>query len=309
MKLRRTPPRRRGFTLIELMVVIGIIILLVSLLTGSIILAIGKVDQVRTQKEIGALAQSLKQFESDFNIAVPPPSRLWLDDSMVYNTASPPAGIPATVAPQLAADSQAFLRKVWPRLTFGTGATPVNWSGTGTGNKVLEGEEVLVFFLGGARSGSVFNGFATDPVNPMNPSSSKRKGPYFQFDTNRLTAGPSGVYLMYNDPYGTNMPYAYFSSGKSANGYNPYPTLGPDCPSILAQNTTGTPAALLPYFQTSGTVTQFYNADTFQIISAGKDGKFGPGGLWSPTSGPAGTAPNGADDQSNFYDNKLGVTP
>src|SRR5262245_23672285 len=125
MKLRRTPPRRRGFTLIELMVVIGIIIVLVSLLTGSIILAMNKIDQVKTQREIGGLAASLKQFESDFNVHVPPPSRIALHPTLAQYTSS--------TATQLDIDSLAFLRKVWPQI-FANGS--INW---GPNNTAFDG--------------------------------------------------------------------------------------------------------------------------------------------------------------------------
>jgi general secretion pathway protein G len=303
MKLRRTPPRRRGFTLIELMVVIGIIILLVSLLTGSIILAINKLDQVKTQREIGGLAASLKQFQSDFNLAAPPPSRITLHPTLAQYTSS--------TATQLDIDSLAYLRKVWPRIFTGS-TTTIAWGPNGTAfDNTLEGEECLVFFLGGMQVKNASNqwmciGFSTDPTNPMNATVTGRKGPYYQFDSTRLVQAPTTAkFLMYLDAYSSNStgsPYAYFSSGKAANGYNAY--TGSDCASLNGGN-------LQPYYQPSGTTKQYYNADTFQIISAGKDQLFGPGGQWQASIGPANPAltPNGADDQSNFYDSKLGVTP
>jgi hypothetical protein len=232
---------------------------------------------------------------------------------MLYST--PPTGYtPAQVA-QLATDSQAFLRKVWPRLQFGAGAPKVDWNSDGTlgnFNGILEGEECLVFFLGGANNGTTFIGFSTDATNPMNPATGRR-GPYYQFEMPRVKPGPSTTFagaarpfFMYADPYGT--PYAYFSSINGPNNYSAYRGVMPagkqhDCFSL---------ANFPPYFQPPPSPTaalQFYNPDTFQIISAGKDGKFGPGGSWSPQSGPSGTAPNGADDLSNFYDSRLGVVP
>jgi hypothetical protein len=53
----------------------------------------------------------------------------------------------------------------------------------------------------------------------------------------------------------------------------------------------------------NGNATAYWNPNSFQIISAGKDQAFGPGGLWgtnNPASGP------GADDISNFSSSKLG---
>jgi prepilin-type N-terminal cleavage/methylation domain-containing protein len=324
MTLHRQRPRRRGgFTFIELLVVIGIIALLVSLLAGATIFALNRVDQVKTQREIGGLANAIKQFEADFNISVPPPSRIALHPTL--------AGYGSN---QLDIDSLAFLRKVWPRIYSSGGS--INWGPNNTSfDGVLEGQQCLVFFLGGIQATDpktglwTCQGFATDPANPMNASIAGRKGPYYSFESPRLQAGPGG-FLQYLDPYGT--PYAYFSSGKAANGYNAYagaPSTWPspsyasppspafpsfDCPSLFwTDPATGKNYEIQPYYQLSGTggttTLKYYNADTFQIISAGKDQKFGPGGNWTSQSGPAGTAPNGADDFSNFYDSRLGATP
>jgi hypothetical protein len=125
------------------------------------------------------------------------------------------------------------------------------------------------------------------------------------------------------DRAGLDKPYAYFSSGTRSNGYNAYVGIGSDCLSLA------TPQAILPspyngwptppgpplaYAQNTGQPTyQYYKADTFQIISAGKDRVFGPGLYWVPSMGAsgmsnAGAAP-GVDDLTNFYDSKLGVTP
>jgi prepilin-type N-terminal cleavage/methylation domain-containing protein len=345
MTLHRQRPRRRGgFTFIELLVVIGIIALLVSLLAGATIFALNRVDQVKTTREEGGLANSIKQMEADFNVSVPPPSRIRLR-ATISNYTLP-------TADQLDYDSYAFLRKLWPRIS-GT----INWGPNGAGGDyVLEGQQCLVFFLGGIQATDpktslwTCQGFSTDPANPMNTSVTGRKGPYYTFEGPRLvqpanlpptalaTASTQATcsFLEYLDPYG--VPYAYFSSGKSANGYNPYagitsanlsslnaksypysgttpPTFPcPDCPSLFwTDPSTGNKYAIQPYYQLSGTgasmTLKYYNADTFQIISAGKDQKFGPGGNWTPQSGPGGTSPNGADDFGNFYDSRLGATP
>src|SRR5207248_1531508 len=119
---------------------------------------------------------------------------------------------------------------------------------------VLEGEECLVFFLGGIQTTNPPNcvGFSTDPFNPASlpvPGSGEtRKGPYFNFKANRLVLGPSGKFLMYNDPYGT--PYAYYSSYKLKNGYSRYGTN--DCPTLAKQFglTQG------PYYSAAASATQ-----------------------------------------------------
>jgi prepilin-type N-terminal cleavage/methylation domain-containing protein len=322
MRLRRTRVRRRdGFTLIELLIVIGIIAILASLTTSAVFAAFTKMREVKCRNEISDLSNSMKQMESDYNITVPPPSRLWLDETGTYSTV--PAGVPAgtTLAQlaQLAVDSEAYVKKVWPRHQY-----PIDWNGNGTIDNqgvVLEGSQVLVFFLGGARNSSgAFIGFSADPTNPMNTNAAiKRKGPYFQFVAGRVQPlNGSSTYPAYFDTYSNSpalagdMPYAYFSSGKSANGYSPYannPALGAsDCPSLVGFNAANQAGLVLPYFQpaAAGQPIVFFNSDTFQIISAGKNQIFGAGGAWTLTTGSQ-VGKAGLDDLSNFGSTRLGA--
>ena len=278
--------RRVGFTLIEMLVVIAIIAVLASLLTSGVVATLRKMDEVKTRHEISALANSNKQFQSDFHITLPPPSRLWLDETMTY--ANPPQGYTMAQVQQLGVDSQNYLRKVWPQLQFATNTAnphPIDWNSDGTpgnSNFILEGQQCLVFFLGGVRQGNnAFLGFAStiNPakgyVDPMDTSNTnKRNGPYFQFDPNRVQISGTNGYAQYTDPYGSV--YAYFSSGKSANGYNAYWNVNslnqPDCPSLTAMNyTTGLPQSIQPYCSNQTAPLQYYNPDTFQIISAGNN--------------------------------------
>jgi hypothetical protein len=83
-------------------------------------------------------------------------------------------------------------------------------------------------------------------------------------------------------------PYVYFSSGPRPNGYSGLP------------NTLGVSA----YLQTANPLA-YQNSTTFQIISSGANGQFGPGGIvWPPALIGA-----GADDMTNFTDVKLGSAP
>jgi prepilin-type N-terminal cleavage/methylation domain-containing protein len=335
MKLHRTPPRRSdGFTLLELMIVIGIILLLISMLIAGISYAFGRADEVKVRHEISSMSSALKQWQTDFSVNVPPPSRIALYQNYSSYTSN-----------QLDTESLAFLFKVWPRVFGGPGGTvAVNWGPNNQGgNFVLEGEECLIFFLGGRQSTNaagqwMCTGFATDPTNPMSTASGlgQTKGPYYVFDSNRLARAQSiglqtaANFLVYVDPFGTNVPYAYFSSGKGKNTYNAYAgapstwtnpgfTSPPqpaypsyDCPSLFwTDPKSGKRYEIQPYYQMVNNAPQYYNSDSFQIICAGKDGKFGAGGQWSSQSGPAGagTFPNGGDDLSNFYDSRLGVVP
>jgi hypothetical protein len=103
---------------------------------------------------------------------------------------------------------------------------------------MLEGEQCLAFFLGGipsqTSSGFVMTGFSRNGNNPGGLGGADREPPFFEFKSNRLvqwipqppyvppnTIGTAPGYPSYLDGYGKT-PYAYFSSYKTANGYNRY---------------------------------------------------------------------------------------
>src|SRR5262249_18605964 len=112
---------------------------------------------------------------------------------------------------------------------------------------------------------------------------------------------------------GTEMPYAFFSSHK-----NTYNSAGADFP-----------VSLMPLgacFEPSSSPVRYVYPTRFQIISAGPDGAFGPGGAWSSATAtnyaafppgyvlglpappdPSQKKPAGGDDQANFYDARLGA--
>jgi general secretion pathway protein G len=288
---------RAGFTLIELLVVIAIIAILVSLSAAGVMKVLWKIPEVQTRTEIGEFDTALGSFMADYGLSDPPPSVL------VLNEASPQSG-----------PSGPFLTKV-----FGKNLGPTDWNGDGTigGTWVLEGEQCLVFYLGGipntqqvaggsARAGL---GFSTNNMKPSFGSMATetmgaRRGPYFQFQSSRLVAGPaaSANFFMYIDAWKSKTsplystlggsPYAYFSSnGLNNTGYLSNGML--DCQSIGAA----------PYRDAS-TPPNFTFSNKYQIISAGQNGQFGAG-VWTPSNGAPDVA--GRDDQANFSRLLLGA--
>src|SRR5262249_44521606 len=124
-----------------------------------------------------------------------------------------------------------------------------------------------------------------------------------------LVSRGGSAFFSYTDPYDRNQPYAYFSSYGSRNGYNRYYSALPpnnisDCNGL----------GVWPYAEATLPSMRYLNPETFQIISAGDDGTFGQGSnltltpipTWTRTAA-ASSGCIGADDQSNFYDNKLGI--
>jgi prepilin-type N-terminal cleavage/methylation domain-containing protein len=335
--------RRQGFTLVEMIVVITIILVLAGLLLGAIGKAMGRVQEVRTRSDISQLAQAVSAFGVQYNVTYIP-SRIRLCELYNQYTSLYPQPNPNNPMYQYELDSVAYLQKVWPRILApggGAWAAPngwIDWNGDnqqGTTPYDLEGEQCIVFFLAGIQSPQnianagpvgVF-GFGTNPRNPADRSGGV-VSPFFDFKTDRLFTGAQNGFYAYIDGYGQNDGtgknlYVYFSSYKSRNGYNRYATiLGSDCASIP---TAYAPYGVWPYFDGAN----YLNADTFQIISAGRDGRFGPG--FNPVANPPGPTwsttsagdvyPNqnvagydaylhtgpGYDDLSNFHTLFLGV--
>jgi prepilin-type N-terminal cleavage/methylation domain-containing protein len=249
--------RRSAFTLIELLVVITIIALLVSLMLAAIFRALAVVKDVQNRNDISQIADAIAAFKRANEV-----------DYI-------PSKIDLTGATQ--ADND-YLGRVFPQLPVGYAA----WSGLGT----LQGDQCIVFFLGGYQSGGACSGFSSDPKNPWQaPAAGEiRKGPYYDFKVARLRA-VNGTALSYMDVFGFQ-PFAYFTSYGTSNSY-----VTTDCSAIGAK----------PYLQSTGV---YMKPDSFQLLSAGPDGQWGPGGLYNPATLRGGT---GADDSSNFAPGRLGA--
>jgi hypothetical protein len=230
-----------------------------------------QLQEARIRNEITQLHMAVSNFEGEYGYL---PSRITLND-------------PSDTA------STRLLARMFPRYDR---TRTYKWNGQNSDRATLEGHQCLVFFLGGIPTDTdppVCQGFSTNPADPTEFSSPRdRKAPLFAFDSSRLKRGPNG-FLYYLDP-SHQAPYAYFRSGATNNSFNP-----DDCRSI---GSLGLDCGVVkPYFLEHPLV--------WQIISAGADGKFGPGGIpWSPAC-PVKAHTPGADDLANFADGPLGRAP
>jgi hypothetical protein len=269
--------------LIEVLVVVAIIMILISLTSAAVFKALGRGNQVQARSEIALLESALALCRSDLGLDVIP-SFLVLREDGQYQLAGPyQAQYPKTIA---------LLQKMFGR-HFKVGS-PHDWNGNGIidqGELVLEGPHCLVFFLGGIPTppGGTdgCTGFSANRANPT-ALGGTRLGPYFEFKSNRLRRETSGLardFLVYLDVWEAQ-PYAYFSATKAGNDYTA------DCPSL----------GIRPYFDLS---RRFLNPNGCQILCAGPDRQFGPGGLWNPAKGY--TSGPGVDDLSNFSATPLGI--
>ena len=144
-----------------------------------------------------------------------------------------------------------------------------------------------------------------NPALPPQSQGERRDGTYFEFQTPRLkpytSPGSTGAFPVYLDGWFGNsknpngQPYAFFSSYGTGGAGNYLKYGASDCASL----------GVSPYFTAAGPPTLFVNANSWQIISAGFDGTFGPGGLWNSAGSPV--APAEQDDQSNFSPRTLGA--
>ncbi len=279
--MRLAPPRRSGrqaFTLIELLVVIAIITILAGLTLAAVMKFLSRGPEVQARSDITNLDVALKSFYS--KVGAYPPSQIKLCEnwSNYGNT-------------QLDQDSQAFLRKMFPRGNFVAGAT-FNWAGVpATGaTYILQGQECLVYFLQGPR------GAGFDTTIGQTGLGNNRLGPFYTFQPGRLQASTvNAKFQIYIDPWG-KQPFAYFSCYNTPNGYNRYGAS--DCSALSVQ----------PYLNNVNNVGQYYNPETYQIITAGADQVFGTGGLWAPATATTNAGINGKDDMTNFYPLVMGAT-
>lgn len=330
---------RRGFTLVELLVVMFVLAILIALLLPAINGAVRSARNATVTAEINQMATALADFKSKFGTY--PPSRIMLSESGWYNTEAGNTPLAATqffgneviyagnndlTHAELAERSIASLLKIWPRIQENIRRGPVppkaekvhDFRGLGMGGDpariYLEGHECLVFFLGGIPVPSSFGGpatvgFANNPRNPfLNADNGpNRVAPMMEFNPGRLVDSDNDGMPGYVDPLGAagdRRYYAYFSS-YGGNGYDPNDVnlsgsaidtteasetmsrpyrvnFKANLVTSVAPNpyTTGLPAYVPP---PGGDIvsTAFVKPDSFQIISAGRDARYGPGGRYS----------------------------
>lgn len=207
---------------------------------------------------------------------------------------------------------------------------------------LLQGHECLVFFLGGipthTLAGSSYSlegveGFSANPRNPFlpqyapdgtaNPSAQSRVEPFFEFDADRLIDDDLDGVPGFIDSLGTatdSRYFAYFSS-YGGSGYDPNDvnlslaetgsTANPFSVSFPLSNGTRQTASPLPNPYTSSLPVAvgekpatFHNAQSFQIISPGRDRNYGPGGQYTEaTNGGERLSASGGADSARERDN------
>jgi prepilin-type N-terminal cleavage/methylation domain-containing protein len=214
-----TGERRAGFTLVEMLIVLTIILILVGLLAAAVIKVLALGPQAQVNSELNSFANAIGAYQTEFNVKYLP-SQLMLVEDGDWNSYVKSGN---QYWAQLATDSLTYLQQVfgsrallsntqaaWSQQPLGFF---IDWNGDGqmyptkvggglNPPMVLEGQHVLVFLLGGMQGGpfmpktlSTSNtclGFSTDPVFPyalpVAGSTSTRRGPFFDFKVGTGTA-------------------------------------------------------------------------------------------------------------------------
>lgn len=276
-----TTHRRSGFTLLELLMVIAVIAILVALLTAALQGVRIKARIAQVGSEISQLDTAVTKFNSTYNID--PPSSL---------------NIPAAGGTWTAID-RSKVRAIWPQFDFTTNG--------GLGNttaKSLCGAECLVFFLGGfpltSGTKTSMTGFSKNPITPWSAAGTNREGPYFEFDSGRLVDLDGDAFPEFLDPLpAQTAPYQYYASqGKSYVINN---TSAPEQFNILPV-AANNPQKIYLKSEKVGTVGKNVpqRSESFQIISPGLDGIYGPGGIYTDGSELTGARSTEADNITNF---------
>ncbi len=283
--------RRRGFTLVELLMVIVIIGLLMALVMPAIWAAQLNARRARVNAEIAQLDMKMQEYNSV--VGAFPPSVL------TNNAGSYGASYGDAVVAR-------HFRKQFPRYGYANSHGTIQndivnkWTARAPHNiNVMTPAEALVFWLGGYVDGNMNpTGFNKNPLDPMNVSAAtQRTTALYDFDTTRLRDRNGNGFPEYYPP-DTNFraPYVYFAALPNGEYTGSF--------SIPSSITPGATGVARPYRTNAG---GWLNPKGFQIIWSGFDFDYGDevadpndANTYKQFPGGARYSPGDMDNQTNF---------
>ena len=230
--------RQRGFTLVEMLVVLAIIAVLVGLLLPAVMAAVNSARRGQMAMEISQLAQAVEAYKNEFGDY--PPSMG--EDYSAANRANTAV--------------ERHLRKCFPKMTPAAKTGFYNAIDVSNGGTKLDQGEALVMWLSQIRK---------DPRNPFDATSDDRHV-FYDFDPRRLVDEDGDSFPSFRTKHAKDTSYIYIE-------HKTYINHGLSGTAAMAEDTTDPTLTVRPYvYDAAG--TKPVNPKSFQIICAGQDGLF-----------------------------------
>jgi prepilin-type N-terminal cleavage/methylation domain-containing protein len=235
--------QRRGFTLIEMLVVIGVVVVLVSLLVGAGAKAVSTARDAQMALEVSQLAQAIETYKRTLGDYPPSFAELDVDDADQDGNRTESLYLVRPAASVL----ERHLRKCYPKCSDQDRTWLYSKLLDGSGMPALTGDEALVFWLALT---------INDERSPFTGASGQNRR-HYSFDEDRLTDEDGDGFPTYTAKYAKDRSFVYFDS-RTYKSHSP---------------ATHAVKEAQPYVQDQA--DKYVNERTFQVLCAGQDGEYG----------------------------------